>query len=133
MSLFYKLCSEISSAKDKAYHKTDKRIATAREYLDTNFRSDNVLDGAAVASGLSRRRFGELFKNNFDVTPNRYLQIKRIEYSKELLGIQELSVGEVAVLCGFSDIYYFSKCFKLETGKTPQNYKKSLQNAKKTQ
>jgi AraC-like DNA-binding protein len=100
----------------------DKRIAMAREYLDTNFRSDNVLDGAAAASGLSRRRFGELFKNNFDVTPNRYLQIKRIEYSKELLGIQELSVGEVAVLCGFSDIYYFSRLFKKLTGITPSAY-----------
>ena len=126
MSLFYKLCNEISSVKDKAYHKTDERILLAREYIDLHFRDESALDGAADVAGLSRRRFGELFKNNFDITPNRYVQIKRIEYSKELLSSSELSVGEIASLCGFSDIYYFSKCFKREVGKTPQNYKKSL-------
>lgn len=126
MSQFYKLCSEISSVRDKTYHKTDERISLAREYIDLHFREDSALDGAAEVAGLSRRRFGDLFKNIFDVTPNRYVQIKRIEYSKELLASSELSVGAVASLCGFSDIYYFSKCFKRDVGKTPQNYKKSL-------
>ncbi|MBQ7386741.1 MAG: helix-turn-helix transcriptional regulator [Clostridia bacterium] len=126
MSLFYKLCDEISRTSERLYHKRDERITHVREYLDTHFRESGALDGAASVSGLSRRRFGELFKNDFDITPNRYIQIKRIEYSKELLAFSELSIGEIAALCGFSDIYYFSKRFKLETGKSPQNYKKSL-------
>ena len=39
---------------------------------------------------------------------------------------QDLSLGEIAELSGFSDRYYFSKLFKKETGITPSQYRASL-------
>lgn len=35
-----------------------------------------------------------------------------------------LSVSQIADLCGFRDIYYFSKVFKNETGLTPLQWRK---------
>ena len=74
---------------------------------------------AIAASGVTSRRFGELFRHAFATTPNRYLITRRIERAKELLAAEGVSVTEVAELCGFSDVYYFSKVFKRETGMAP--------------
>ena len=79
---------------------------------------------AAEKSGLSRRRFDELFKNSFNVTPGRYLINLKIDYAKRLLTTSNIGVSQVAELCGTSDIYYFSKLFKKETGFSPNRYRK---------
>ncbi|MBO5998847.1 MAG: helix-turn-helix transcriptional regulator, partial [Lachnospiraceae bacterium] len=34
---------------------------------------------------------------------------------------------QIAERCGFSDPYYFSNVFKKQTGKSPREYKKSVQ------
>jgi len=57
------------------------------------------------------------------MTPNRYLVTRKVEYAKKLLLSKELSVTAVAELCGFSDVYYFSKVFRKETGIAPSLYR----------
>ena len=49
-----------------------------------------------------------------------------IDLAKKLLECKELSVLDVACLCGFEDIYYFSKTFKKEKGVSPLKFKKSF-------
>ena len=36
-----------------------------------------------------------------------------------------LSVSEIASLCGFSDLFYFSRSFRGKTGLTPSEYRKN--------
>jgi YesN/AraC family two-component response regulator len=48
---------------------------------------------------------------------------KRIELAKHMLESNCLTVGEVAELCGFSDVYYFSKVFKGICGIPPSKWK----------
>ena len=67
--------------------------------------------------------FNDLFKSNFDTTPNRYLTARRIEHAKTMLETKCLTVTEVADLCGFSDVYYFSKVFKQICGVPPSKWK----------
>ncbi len=122
LSYVYSLCSEIQKVYNKTYHQTDSRILTAKEYMDKNYIDTNCLDNAIKISGLTSRRFGELFRINFNATPNRYILKRKIQHSKELLTTQTLSIGKIAELCGFSDVYYFSKVFKNETGISPSKY-----------
>jgi AraC-like DNA-binding protein len=65
-----------------------------------------------------------VFKLGYGITPNRYIISKKLEYAKQLLDVGYLPIAEVADMAGFTDVYYFSKQFKLETGITPGNYKK---------
>ena len=78
-----------------------------------------------VREKLSRRQFDELFKKRFHKTPARYIMLEKIEYAKQLLQMPHLSIMEVAERCGFSDVYYFSKVFKKETGTTPTSFRKA--------
>ena len=125
MSLMYKLCGMYSDIKRKKYTPENSRMEEARQYIDMHFKENDCIDEAVKIYGTSRRRFNDVFKIMCNTTPNRYVVIQRIEYAKELLKSGYMSVGETAKLCGFSDICYFSKVFKTETGKTPAEYKKT--------
>lgn len=126
LSRFYRLCSLINTLYEKNFSSKDKRILNAGEYISAHFRDADCLDAAAKNCGLSRRRFNDLFKNCFDITPNRYIINLKTDYAKGLLKSGYISVSQTAMLCGFSDIYYFSKVFKNETGVSPREYKKDM-------
>lgn len=123
-SLVYQLCAELQHIREKAYSAKDKRITSAKEYLDIHFKEPGCLAKAVAATGLTARRFGELFRNRYQTTPNRYILFRKVEYAKNILLLGNLSVAEVAELSGFSDVYYFSKVFKTETGITPSAFRK---------
>ncbi|MBQ9131441.1 MAG: helix-turn-helix transcriptional regulator [Clostridia bacterium] len=123
LSTLYKLCDVIARARRKTYFQRDGRIIAAKDYVEANFESSRCLSEAVALSGLSPRRFNDLFKGLFGTTPNRYLVLRRIEHAKSLLETQGLTVTEVAELCGFSDVYYFSKVFKQICGIPPSEWK----------
>ena len=80
----------------------------------------------AEICGMSVRTFHRSFLENYGVSPNKYLQLKRIETAKELLAGTDLSVEEAAVRCGFSDNAFFRTVFGRETGMTPSQYRKRV-------
>ncbi len=123
MSLTYRFLAEIDRLRKKQYFPKDKRMLDAKAYIDTHFCEKNCLDIAISNSGITARRFTDLFRGNFDITPNRYITFRRMEHAKALLSTGTLSVTDVADLCGYTDIYYFSKVFKKETGISPKNYR----------
>ena len=124
ISYFYQLCALYDELRQQKYMPTDSRMAAAREYMDQHFAEPDCLETASAGSGVSRRRFNELFKTQFLVTPNRYLVMKKIAYAMQLLQSEYLTVSEIAEICGFSDIYYFSNVFRKETGEAPTEYRR---------
>lgn len=125
LSGFYRFCYLLESNRVKSYHQTNSRIADAKTYMDLSFREKSILDTAAQSTGLSRRRFNDLFKQQYGITPNNYIIRKKINASKTLLMDNSLTVKQVASLCGFEDIYYFCKVFKAQTGMTPTQFRTS--------
>ncbi|MBQ8309403.1 MAG: helix-turn-helix transcriptional regulator [Clostridia bacterium] len=124
MAAMYRLCAQIEEIATSPYAPTDRRVADAKEYLNLHFKEKSCLDDAARICGLSRRRFGDVFKAQFHTTPNRYVTMRKIELARKLLGTNGLATAEVAFACGFSDVYYFSKVFTAETGINPSKYRK---------
>lgn len=122
LSYVYALCDEFKKIYNKTYYPKDDRILKAKEYIDNNYEKENCLDNAVKITNLTPRRFGELFRTNFNTTPNRYIIKRKIQQAKELLTLQSLNIGQIAQICGFSDVYYFSKVFKRETGISPSKY-----------
>ena len=122
LSLLYRFCAELMRSRDREASYVDPRICEARQYMDLHFREDGCMREAIAGSGVGERRFGTLFKNAYDVTPAKYITLRRIENAKRLLSTKSLSVCEIATLCGFSDVYYFSKVFKAETGVPPSRF-----------
>lgn len=121
---FYELCSFFEKVRSSYISPRDLRISSAVEYMRLNFRQSDCLTNAADESGLSRRRFNELFKIYLGITPNRFLTGLRVDYAKLLLKSEYIGISRISELCGFSDVYYFSRLFKKETGFSPSEYRR---------
>lgn len=123
VSILYRLCGELAKVLEKPYSQKDSRASAAREYIDTHFCERDCLARSAELAGVSSRRFNDIFKSEFNITPNRYVVLKKVGYAGELLRTGSFSVSEVAELCGFCDVYYFSRVFKTEMGVSPKEWK----------
>lgn len=76
--------------------------------------------------GVSYEYMRHCFKEEIGQTPLEYLTTMRIRQAKQyLITTKHYSISDIAYMCGFSDPYYFSRCFKKHTGISPYNYRKS--------
>lgn len=122
---FHKLCVILSRfyRTDKAKKKNDfLKLADTVAYIENNFSSHITLETLARISNYSDRQLMRLFKAAFSVTPNEYIADLRIKKAKQLLELDNLSIGEISWSCGFDDQNYFSRFFKKHTGMTPTGY-----------
>ena len=52
---------------------------------------------------------------------------EKLEKAANMLATQpDMILSEIAELCGFCDVYYFSRLFKKHVGMTPTEYKNSF-------
>ena len=130
MSLMYAILSELE--KTNTFYMPEKKhsvIKPAIEYIDNNFLSGDI-DCTLLSDlcGVSYSYFKRLFIMKFNISPVKYITKKRISYACDLLVSNKYSVSDIASMTGYSDIYYFSRVFKENTGMSPSEYKKALYN-----
>ncbi len=123
LSLIYQLCAEFVRIREKIQSPHDRRAVVAKNYMDLHFQEKDCLEQAIIQSQVGERHFNNLFRNAFHITPNCYITGKKIEHAKTLLSIDGLHLSGISDACGFSDVYYFSKVFKKETGITPSKWR----------
>jgi AraC-like DNA-binding protein len=80
----------------------------------------------ANALHLSANYFGELIKKETGKTPLEYIQGKMLDVAKEKIFMPGKSVSEVAYELGFKYPQHFTRFFKQQVGRTPQEYRNSL-------
>ncbi len=124
MSILYEILERLDRA-GASYlprHKYEQ-IRPAVDYIDQNFRSGKIsCTELAALCGISYSYLKRLFLERFEMTPSRYIMEKRVRYAGELILTKHHSVGEIALLSGFENVYYFSKVFKKVTGVPPSAY-----------
>ena len=92
-------------------------------YVGTNLDRDITLRDLARQAGTSVFHFARLFKRRTGLSPHQYLLQRRIDQARSLLGDGNLSIGEVALRCGFAHPSHFSETFRRVTGVTPRAYR----------
>lgn len=65
-------------------------------------------------------------------TIEKYIIAQKIEYVKELIMYNELSLSEIAWKLNYSSVQYLSNQFKKSTGLTPSNFKGMKDDKRKT-
>jgi AraC family transcriptional regulator len=102
------------------------RLQRVRDYVASNLDKDLRLAELAALSGTSPHHFAELFRQSTRMSPHRFVLVRRIERSKELLRSQAFSVLDVALQTGFSNQSHFTKVFRRLTGITPSAFRAEL-------
>ena len=68
---------------------------------------------------LSRSQFTRRFLAHTGLSPTRYLINARIDRARQLLTETNMSVTQVAMTLGYTDVAYFSRQYRRHTGRTP--------------
>ncbi|MGL1890827.1 MAG: AraC family transcriptional regulator [Spirochaetaceae bacterium] len=97
-----------------------------RRYLQEHYNEKITLESLAQIANLSAPYLCSLFKKEFGETIMSQLRSIRIEAALYHLYNSRLSIGEIGDLVGWSDIYQFSRQFKIETGKSPREMRIEL-------
>lgn len=101
-----------------------KKIKQAVDYLKENYhRSDLKICKLAIISDLSVKQFRRIFADVYNKNPYEFLREYRLNKSEIMLLYTQKSISEIAVHCGFSDVYSFSHCFKGHFGISPKSYR----------
>lgn len=96
------------------------------EYLESHIYDKITLNELCGKFFLQKSQISAIFKAHTGKSPMKYFGALKIEEAKKLLRDDELSVSEISYKLKFSDIYSFSRAFKLATGFSPTEYKKSI-------
>ena len=100
-------------------------VCAAFDYISENFTSSISLDELGALCGLSKFHFLRVFKQVTNHTPIDYINKVRCNYAKQLL-LNGTCVTEAATASGFSDVHYFSNCFKKYKGCRPSEVLKDF-------
>ena len=101
----------------------EKKVA---HYIEEHLAEDITLPTMAEVAGLSPYHFARTFKQSFGLPPHRYLTDRRIEKAKSLLTKPSMSVTQIGLNLGFSEISSFTTAFRKHTGLSPTEYRRSL-------
>ncbi|GAA0181295.1 helix-turn-helix domain-containing protein [Clostridium sediminicola] len=125
MLLVAYLSRKYTSSQNAGFDKAMK-MAEAVAFLEANYTKEVCLDQLAEKACLSKRQFIRIFKENYSVTPMRYILQMKINNACYLLNNTNKTITEIALDCGFSDSNYFSRQFKKIMNVTPSQYQKNL-------
>ena len=75
-------------------------------------------------TGMSEKHFRRVFYDVYKKKPHEFLKDIRLNNAEQLLLNTSKSVSDIAIRCGFSDVYSFSHCFKRNFGISPKAYRK---------
>ncbi|NAS12992.1 hybrid sensor histidine kinase/response regulator transcription factor [Poritiphilus flavus] len=91
----------------------------------THLIDDNIAENNLTTSylcrelGMSSSKLYRKIKELTDLAPNEFIRTVRLKKGATLLKSRRYNVSEVAVLVGFNDPLYFSRCFRKQFGYPP--------------
>lgn len=102
----------------------NERVKKIILFIEENYSSEITLGQIADFAAVSKSVVLRDFKSVLKTSPLQYVKKIRIEKSCQMLSSTNEKISSIASECGFNDMSYFSKSFKEQTGKTPEEYRK---------
>ena len=100
------------------------RLSPIRSYLRAHFAENISLDELAGMFYINKFYLTRLFREQYGITISAYINELRINHAKQLLRFSDHSLEEIASMCGFYDLSYFSRKFKNAEGIAPSAFRK---------
>ena len=94
------------------------QLRMAQELIAANLTREQSLVEIADHCRLSVAHCARAFKASTGYTPHGWLQERRVDRARDLMST-ELSLGEIAIACGFADQSHFTRVFTRIAGTTP--------------
>ena len=119
VGLLYRHCT----GEVRPTHRPDERFGLVLEYINSHYTEEITAKNISHKFGYEETYFCRRFKEATGITTMKYIRILRLELAQKLLRSSRDDIRSIAWQCGFSDICYFSNCFKRHFGLTPTEYR----------
>jgi len=131
MKIFEKLTSLLTLLMEESWNDQKRRsgsrklnLQDVKDYLDQHYQDKITLEGLADLFYINKFYLTRIFKEQFGLSVNNYLQMQRITHAKQLLRFTELPIEKIGQECGMADANYFSRVFKKVEGMTPGEFRR---------
>ncbi|MCD6023340.1 MAG: AraC family transcriptional regulator [Fibrobacteria bacterium] len=101
-------------------------------HIMSNYGKEIEPSELAALAGMPLQRFTRRFKQEFQVTPARYLAAVRLNAACRLLTGSDKSILTVSQEAGFHDHSFFTKQFVKQKGMTPKEYRRAFRDVPDT-
>lgn len=115
-------CNLVEKRSLSAYSEPIRQILVT---IDASLTADLSLKRFAEELFLNTSYLSSLFKKEVGMTLTDYVNHCRLSYAKKLLKSTTLSIQNIALQSGFSDIHYFTRLFRRENGVTPREWRQA--------
>lgn len=116
-----------SSQPEEQKNENNPIVASAKEYILKNLDSKLKLSDIARRTGKGEEHLTRVFKKETGQSVFDYVRDMRISRAKTFLFDPSLTLTQIAELCGFTSLSYFSQTFTAATGTPPSTYRAKLQ------
>lgn len=99
-------------------------------FLDSHYREELTLREISRALHISEYYLSHLFKDEYGISPIKYVMKRRIGEAQGLLMDTNISIGDIADYLGFSSVSHFNSMFKKYVGIPPGAYRDSMKDMK---
>lgn len=107
------------------YKESDsKKLASIFNYVFENYHHHVDIRAAASLACMSEAAFCRYFKRNTHKTFSQFVNEIRISHATRLLIGNENNITDICYACGFDNVSYFNRQFKIHQGITPREYRK---------
>lgn len=100
------------------------------DYMNKHFTEPVTIAQLALRVNKTEKAFTRFFYDRVGMPPKRYMTEKRMQLAIELLKNEENTITDVAQICGYADVYCFSKAFHRYFGEGPSACRKAFTETK---
>lgn len=101
-----------------------KRVYQFIMLMDEHYRTERKAEFYSSKMGISEKRINQILKEKMNKTLTQLLHERVIVEADRMLIAGELTIKEIAFDLNFDNPAYFSRFYKKQTGRTPEEFKK---------
>lgn len=103
------------------------RLESVYHYICYNYANRLNFRTLAAESGFSYDYFRRLFRQTYNLSPQKLQIEQRFTAARALLEQGNMTVTEIAMLCGFADGSQFAHMFRQKYGISPRDYRNAAE------
>ena len=127
-TMVFQLCRNMPGAlyrADSHSLREAERIKAMLSFIHENYGQELSTRRIAASAMVSESECLRCFRSTIGTTPIQYVKRYRIQQAANLLAATGDKISDIAVVCGFQDMSYFTKSFREIKGCVPTEYRRT--------